>query len=305
MNEHKANISIRRNTMNELGGIISAAITPMKKDGSVDYDAYANQIGFLAKAKVNGFFINGTTGEGTYLSIEERRRCFEIAKANRGENQFLCLACIAASTREVVEQIRTFEKLEPDYFVVVPPYYFGADGKMIEKHYKTVAKATDRPIIIYNIPQRTVNDVFEADIRTLIASGRFAGMKDSSGDFIRFSRWALEGPKGFSWIQGEDLLDAESFIVGASGIVTGLSNIFPEPYVKMYAALQAGDFKTMIECQRTINKLATIIDVADGKVIPAIKAAVALLGRCESWDRIEAESLPQSTISKIRGIIEK
>ncbi len=291
--------------MNELGGIISAAITPMEKDGSVDYDAYANQIGFLTKAGVNGFFINGTTGEGTYLSIEERRRCFEIAKVNKEKNQFLCLACIAASTREVVEQIRTFEKLEPDYFVVVPPYYFGADGRMIEKHYMTVAQATARPIIIYNIPQRTVNDVFEADIRALMASGKFAGMKDSSGDFIRFSRWALEGPRGFNWIQGEDLLDAESFIAGASGVVTGLSNIFPEPYVKMYAAFQAGDLKTMIECQRAINRLATIIDVSDGKVIPAIKAAVSLFGRCERWDRIEAESLSQSTISKIGEIIGK
>jgi 4-hydroxy-tetrahydrodipicolinate synthase len=291
--------------MNELGGIISAAITPMEKDGSVDYDAYANQIGFLTKAGVNGFFINGTTGEGTYLSIEERRRCFEIAKVNKEKNQFLCLACIAASTREVVEQIRTFEKLEPDYFVVVPPYYFGADGRMIEKHYMTVAQATERPIIIYNIPQRTVNDVFEADIRALMASGKFAGMKDSSGDFIRFSRWALEGPRGFNWIQGEDLLDAESFIAGASGVVTGLSNIFPEPYVKMYAAFQAGDLKTMIECQRAINRLATIIDVSDGKVIPAIKAAVSLFGRCERWDRIEAESLSQSTISKIGEIIGK
>jgi len=291
--------------MNKLGGIISAAITPMKKDGAVDYDAYANQIGFLAKAKVNGFFINGTTGEGTYLSIEERRRCFEIAKANREKDQFLCLACIAASTREVVEQIRSFEKLEPDYFVVVPPYYFDADGGMIEKHYMAVAQATERPIIIYNIPQRTVNDVFKADIRMLMASGKFAGMKDSSGDFIRFSRWALEGPKGFNWIQGEDLLDAESFIAGASGVVTGLSNIFPEPYVKMYTAFQAGDLKTMIECQRAINRLAAIIDVSDGRVIPAIKAAVSLFGRCERWDRIEAESLSQSTISKIGEIIGK
>ncbi len=291
--------------MDKLGGIISAVITPMKKDGSIDYDAYATQIGFLATSGINGFFINGTTGEGAYLSIEERRKCFEIAKENKEKNQFLCLACIAASTQEVVEQIRTFEKLEPDYFVVVPPYYFGADGKMIEKHYKTVAKATDRSIIIYNIPQRTVNDVFKADIKTLIASGRFAGMKDSSGDFIRFSRWAFESVKGFSWIQGEDLLDAVSFIAGASGVVTGLSNIFPEPYVKMYKAFQAGDFKTMIECQRVINKLATIIDISDGKVIPAIKAAVALLGRCESWNRIEAESLPQSAISKIKVILEK
>lgn len=285
-------------------GAISAVITPMKSDGSLDYEAYAHQVDFLAAQGVNGYFVNGTTAEGAYLSTEERARCLELAKEHKKPEQFICLACLAASTRETVEQIKFFEKFNPDYFVIVPPYYFAADGQMIQKHYLTVANTTNIPIIIYNIPQRTANDAFSADVTTLISTGRFAGMKDSSGDFIRFSRWVLESEKEFSWIQGEDLLDAESLFVGASGVVSGLSNIYPRPFVKMYEASQTGNYRSMVECQKTINKLATIIDVCDGKGIAAIKAAVSLLGRCEMWTRLEAEPLSESSLSKIKKILD-
>jgi 4-hydroxy-tetrahydrodipicolinate synthase len=285
-------------------GAISAVITPMKSDGSVDYDTYAHQVDFLAAQGVNGYFINGTTAEGAYLSTEERARCLELAQEHKKPEQFICLACLAASTSEAVEQVKFFEKFHPDYFVIVPPYYFAADGKMIQQHYLTLANATDVPLIIYNIPQRTANDAFAADVATLISTGKFAGMKDSSGDFIRFSRWVLEADRQFSWIQGEDLLDAESLFVGASGVVSGLSNIFPRPFVKMYEASQTGDYRSMVECQRIINKLGTIIDVCDGKGIAAIKAAVSILGRCEMWTRLEAEPLPESSISKIKKIID-
>jgi len=149
-----------------------------------------------------------------------------------------------------------------------------------------------------------VNDVFRADVASLLSTGRFAGMKDSSGDFIRFSQWVLKDKKEFSWIQGEDLLDAQSLFIGAAGVVSGLSNIFPRPFVRMYEASEKGDYESMIKCQKIINRLATIIDICDGKSIPAIKAAVAILGRCEMWNRLEAEVLPASSILKIKEVIE-
>ncbi len=291
--------------MNELGGIIPAVVTPMKEDGQVDYVAYERQISFLAESGVHGFFINGTTGEGPYLRKEERRECFTIAKRNRRKDQFLCLATIAASTRDVAEEIRDFEKLEPDYFVVVPPYYYGFDGLNIERHYLTIASATERPIIVYNIPQRTMNDVFAANLRSLLGTGRFAGIKDSSGDFIRFATMLHTTNGSFKWIQGEDLLDAPSLLAGAQGVVSGLCNIFPRPYLSMYAAIQAGDLKSVSDQQLKINALAGIINAAGGKVIPSIKCAMSVLERCGEWSRVESYPLSEGSREKIRSIVQQ
>jgi dihydrodipicolinate synthase/N-acetylneuraminate lyase len=289
--------------MNELGGVISAIITPMKKDRTVDFKAISRQVEFLASAGVHGYFVNGTTAEGPYLNRSERKKCFEIVKANKAKEQFICLACIAPSTKEVIEEMKDMEPLEPDYFVSVPPFYYALDALSIEQHYQAISIATKKPIIIYNIPQRTVNDVFSANIANLITSGRFAGMKDSSGNFIRFASHCLDHNNSFKWIQGEDLLDAPSLLVGASGIVTGLSNIFPEPFIKMYNAYRESDIETMKNCQKEINKMAKIIDISQGMVIPAIKEAVAILGRAEPWSRVYSERLPANIRSKIKTII--
>ncbi len=289
--------------MNDLGGIIPAVVTPMKEDGQIDFAAYERQISFLADAGVHGFFINGTTGEGPYLSKEERRECFRLAGKARRRNQFLCLATIAASTRDVVEEIGELDALEPDYFVVVPPYYYGFDGRNIERHFLTVATATERPIIIYNIPQRTQNNVFSGNLHSLLGTGRFAGIKDSSGDFIRFASMLHTTNGSFKWIQGEDLLDAPSLLAGAQGIVSGLCNILPRPYLEMYAAIQAGNLAAVTDRQLQINALAGIIGAADGKVIPAIKCAMSVHDRCREWSRVESFPLSATCREKIRAIV--
>lgn len=289
--------------MNELRGVISAIITPMKRDKTVDFKAFSRQVEFLASAGVHGYFVNGTTAEGPYLNRSERKKCFEIVKANKAKEQFICLACIAPSTKEVIEEMKELEPLEPDYFVSVPPFYYALDALSIAHHYEAISKAINIPIIIYNIPQRTVNDAFSANIDNLISSGRFVGMKDSSGNFIRFASHCLDQNNSFKWIQGEDLLDAPSLLVGASGVVTGLSNIYPGPFIKMYNAYKESDIETMKNCQKEINKMAEIIDIAQGKVIPAIKEAVAILGRIEPWSRVDSQRLSANIRTKIETII--
>ncbi len=288
----------------ELGGIIPAVVTPMKKDGQVDYAAYERQICFLAESGVHGFFINGTTGEGPYLTKEEQRECFDVARSNRKKHQFLCLATIAPSTREVVEQVRELEKLEPDYFVIVPPFYYDFDWLNIEHHYLTIASSTERPIIIYNIPQRTSNDVFAGNLQSLLQSGRFAGIKDSSGDFIRFSTLLHTTNAYCRWIQGEDHLAAPSLLAGAHGVVSGLCNIFPEPYLSLYAAVQAGDLKAALDRQLQINCLAGIVEAAGGKVISSIKCALNVLDRCGERSRVESFPLSEENRKRVRAIVE-
>jgi len=105
------------------------------------------------------------------------------------------------------------------------------------------------------------------------------GFKDSSGDFITFSRVLSQGKgEDFAWIMGEDYLGAAGLMVGARGMVTGLGNVWVEPYIEMYRAAEKRDFKETLKYQEKINRLYEVIRTARGRGVPAVKAAASLLG---------------------------
>jgi dihydrodipicolinate synthase/N-acetylneuraminate lyase len=260
----------------ELRGIIPAVITPIKPDGTMDIAAMEAQVEYLASGGVHGFFVNGTTSEGPILSRKEKREAVRIVRQVSAGRQAICAACIAPSASLVIEEIREIEDLEPDYIVSVAPFYFAASQDGIIDHYRQVAAATKIPLIFYDIPQHTHNPIAIATRFRMIDLGYGVGFKDSSGDFATFSRCVFGSPrKDFAWIQGDDLLDACSMLIGARGIVTGLSNITPVPYVELFAALAKNDTRACIEAQRKITALWNVIPAANGRVIAAIKAAVA------------------------------
>ena len=288
-----------------LAGIIPALITPLNEDGSVEYAVLEKQVDYLSSAGVHGFFVNGSTGEGPYLTTEEKLEVYKTVKNVSQGRQFLCAACIQPTTQATLEEIRRFEQLEPEYIVAVTPYYFGVSQNVIKKHYLQIAQATDIPVIIYNIPQCTHNKIELDTVLELAATRKFAGTKDSSGDFISFTKAVYsDSPADFAWIQGEDLLDGPSLLVGADGFVTGLGNIWIDPYIEMYQAKEQGQLEQLNTIQKKINALFEVIDVT-GTVIPAIKSATALLGRSTHWMRLAGQTLDADNIAKLTTVLEK
>ena len=110
-------------------------------------------------------------------------------------------------------------------------------------------------------------------------------------------------PKSFSWIQGEDYLDGAALNCGANGMVTGLGNVFVEPYIQMYKEAKKVNYQKVNEMQKKINKLYEIIQITEGKVIPAIKAGTALLGRSSKWMKLISMSLNDDEVEKIEKIL--
>jgi 4-hydroxy-tetrahydrodipicolinate synthase len=268
----------------KLRGVIPAIITPLRKDGKVHTLLLEKHVSYLAKAGVQGFLVNGTTGEGPFLSREERREVFQITRAASGRDRFLCLGCILPSTELTLEEIFSFESLEPDFVVVTSPYYFNVTREEIIRHFEMIARRSPFPVVVYNIPQCTHNKIEYEVMREVASFDNVVGFKDSSGDFITFSRVLSRGTgEGFTWIMGEDYLDAEALMIGARGMVTGLGNVWAEPYVEMYRAAERHDLKETLKCQEKINRLYEVIRTARGRGVPAIKAAVSLLGRSEKW----------------------
>jgi len=294
----------KKKTERALKGIIPAVITPMRKDGTVHEALLEKQVTYLSKAGVHGFLVNGTTGEGPFLSRDEKRRTFEVTRRVSRGKQFLCLACIQPSTELTLDEILAFGSLRPNFVVVTAPFYFTVSQKEIVHHFEKIAEHSPFPVIAYNIPQCTHNKIDYESMLEIASMEKVVGLKDSSGDFITFSRVVRSGgKKGFAWIQGEDTLDAESLILGASGVVTGLGNVWIEPYVEMYRAAEEGDFPRVQEFQKKINRLYEVLHVAGDKNIPAIKAATSLLGRCEKWLKPPLSPLNDEELSRVRKVL--
>lgn len=289
-----------------VSGVIPALITPFTETGAIDFDLFDKHVEYLSCAGVQGLFVNGTTGEGAYLTTAEKRETFQHVKQITHGRQFLCAACLQPSTELVLQEMRQFDALEPDFMVTVTPYYYGASQDVIYQHYVTIAAQSPVPVIVYNIPSRTHNPITLDTIFKLAQVDNIAGVKDSSGDFAVFSRgvYANADP-AFAWIQGEDYLDGPAFLVGADGIVTGLGNVWIEPYVAMYEACKSHNSAGIHQAQQQINALYEIIQRVGGKTIPAIKAGAAYFGRSTARMKIPGLGLDPTEIEQVKDVLVK
>lgn len=287
-----------------LEGVIPALILPVNENGKINFKFLEKQAAYLISAGINGLFINGTTGEGAWLTTEEKIQVFKTVKEVIKGNQVLCAACIQPSTELVINEIQAFEKFKPDYVVAVTPYYYNVSQDIIIEHFKKIAQNSSIPVIIYNIPQCTHNKIELSTILKLAKEENIAGIKDSSGDFISFTRGVYTPvPESFSWIQGEDYLDGPSLNSGANGIVTGLGNVFIDPYIQMYEKAKKGNYQKVNKMQKEINELYEIIQITGRKVNPAIKAGVALLGRSTKWMKMLSLTLGDEDTAKVKEIL--
>ncbi|MBA7527230.1 4-hydroxy-tetrahydrodipicolinate synthase [subsurface metagenome] len=287
-----------------LEGVIPALILPLEENGKINFNFLEKQVNYLSSAGVDGVFINGTTGEGAWLTMEEKEQVFKFVKEISKGKVFLCAACLQPTTELVMSEIKIYEKYEPDYLVAVTPYYYSVSQDIIIEHFKKIANFSSVPLILYNIPQCTHNKIELSTILKLAKEENIAGLKDSSGDFISFTRGMYsQVPENFSWIQGEDYLDGSALNCGANGIVTGLGNVFIEPYIRMYQAAKKGNYQKVNKMQKKITELYEMIQISGGKVIPAIKAGVALLGRSTKWMKLSSLSLDDEEIRKIEKIL--
>jgi 4-hydroxy-tetrahydrodipicolinate synthase len=289
----------------KLRGVIPAPLTPFTQKGTLDLDLLEKQIDYLVAVGANGLFVNGTTGEGAFLSTAEKLEVLRTAKRVVAGRAFLAAACIQPSTPQVLAEMLAMAELEPDFIVAVAPYYYAMPQETIREHFMTVARRAPMPLILYNIPQCTHNPLALDSIVELAREPNIAGIKDSSGDFVSFSRGLIAGtPEGFSWIMGEDYLDGPAMLSGAHGIVTGLSNVRAEFHVGLVRAAEAGDRDGVRRNHGLIHQLYGIHRVTGGKGIAALKAGAGFFGRSTRWMRMPGLTLGEEDSGRVRGVLE-
>ncbi|MEA3340122.1 MAG: 4-hydroxy-tetrahydrodipicolinate synthase [Chloroflexota bacterium] len=256
-------------------GIFPALVTPFTKSDEVDEDAYRALIRHVLP-HVDGLVPAGTTGEFSYLSIEERKRIVEIAVDEADGRVPVVAGTGAQSTRETVELTRCAKEAGAAGALVVAPYYLKPSFNEVYEHFERVNEV-GLPIILYNIPQCS-----GSHFRWWTAEGmaknfeNVVGLKDSSGD-LPFMEAMFEKVRGEIGIfVGHDEVVAAALAAGADGAILASANLIPDLWQKVYRAVQEGDIATAQKWQAEVQKLVRIV-VRCGST-QAVKEGLGMMG---------------------------
>ncbi|MCR5759624.1 MAG: 4-hydroxy-tetrahydrodipicolinate synthase [Bacteroidales bacterium] len=267
-----------------LKGCGTAMLTPFKKDGSVDWDAFAASVDRQIEAGIHFLVPLGTTGETPCLSVKERIEILKIAKA-RAKGRPVVVGGGTNSLEATVESMRQLEPYGPDAFLIVVPYYNKPTQEGQYQYFKAVAAATEKPIVIYNVPGRTGCNMEAAttlrlarDVKNIVA------VKEASGKYAQISEIIAGAPEGFSVLSGNDDETLSLMATGASGIVSVASNVAPVEMVKLAEALLANNMPEARGLHHLLSPLFKNLFI-ESNPIPA-KYAMARLGLMENTLRL-------------------
>ena len=262
----------------KLSGVFAAAVTP-NRIGSrdADYTGLMDLLDFLANAGVDGICILGSTGEFLNYPFSDRQRLVYLGVKR---SRVPLLVGVGHSTlRGALELASEAIAAGADGLLIMPPYFFRYDQPEIERFYLEFARETGDavPILLYNIPQFT-SPIAPSTARALLDTGRFAGMKDSSGDRSYFQELlALRGQHPFALLAGSDRLASQALASGADGVVSGCASAIPELLVALYRTHKAQNAERTEALQSTLNDFIDWIERFPTPV--GVKCAVELRGQ--------------------------
>jgi len=235
-------------------GIFVALAIPFK-NGRLDTDSLANHVESLTKAGVDGFYPFGTTSQGPYLTIEERRIALETIMKHT--NKQLIVHVFSFDWNEVVETIRLAERFGAIAISSIPPIYYRPDYETLRRYYTKLSEATKLPIYIYNIPQNTGFNVTPDLVAKLINDGvKIAGVKDSTGDITQIMGHVR---LGITVLNGADSTILPALMVGAKGCISAMANVLPEVMRSMFDDFKAGRLQSAMEKQDLIARVRELI----------------------------------------------
>ncbi|MDF2722059.1 MAG: dihydrodipicolinate synthase [Paenibacillus sp.] len=263
----------------KLHGVIPPILTPFLPDRSVDIAALSGLADYMIEGGVTGIFAMGTAGESPLLTRAQREQALTaIARRCAGKVRLL-VGILEASTERVLELIPEAEQLGASAIVVTTPYYYPVKQPEIVKHFAAVREATELPIVVYNIPSRTMSPLAPATVNELARFPQVIGYKDSSGDMSHFQavqRLTRDLPH-FALFQGSHSLSIPSLLIGAHGLVPGLGNIVPRQIVEMAEHVRENRLEQAYAAQDLLLRLESVMD-REGYSLAVLKAMIQLLG---------------------------
>ena len=276
----------------KLRGSMPALVTPFK-NGKVDERAYQNFVEWQIKEGSNGLVPVGTTGESPTVSHDEHKRVVEMCIEVAAKRVPVIAGAGSNSTAEAVDLTRHARKAGADAVLVVCPYYNKPTQEGLYLHFKTIAETVDIPIIVYNVPSRTVTDISVETLARLVKLTNIVGIKDATANMNKASRQRHVLGEKFIMLSGEDATALGFNAHGGQGCISVTANVAPKLCAEFQAATLAGDFAKALKLQDRLLPLhdALFVETNPGPV----KYAVSRLGFCEAGARLPISPVTEST----------
>src|SRR5271156_4003173 len=278
-------------------GSFTALVTPFK-NGSVDENAFRGLVDWQIAEGTKGLVPVGTTGESPTLSHQEHRHVVEwCIDQTRGRVPVVAGAG-SNSTKEAIELARHAERAGADAVLVVTPYYNKPTQEGLYQHFKAVNDAIGIPIIIYNIPPRSVIDMSVDTMKRLSELENIVGVKDATGDVGRVSRQRHAMGADFIQLSGEDMTALAHMAAGGHGCISVTANIAPAQCAELMEAVLKGDYSGALHLQDRLIPLHAALFLEPG--VAGVKYAMSLVGRAQNQLRLPLTPVSANVESAIR-----
>ena len=279
-------------------GSFTAMVTPFK-NGSLDEAAFRGLVNWQISEGTHGLVPVGTTGESPTLSHEEHYRVVEWCIEETKGRVPVIAGAGSNSTKEAVSLAQHAQKAGADAVLVVTPYYNKPTQEGMYHHFKAINDAIDIPIILYNIPGRSIVDLSTATMKRLFELKNVAGVKDATANITRISQQRLAMGEDFNQLSGEDATTLGYMAHGGHGCISVTSNIAPRLCSEFHAAWQKGDVATALKLHDKLMPLHSNLFIESN---PApVKYAMSLLGKMDEKLRLPMVPVQESTRVAVRS----
>jgi 4-hydroxy-tetrahydrodipicolinate synthase len=270
--------------MKPIVGSIVALVTPMQEDGSVDYPGLRALIDWHIAEGTDVIGVVGTTGESATVTVDEHCEIIRVAVEHAKGRVPVMAGAGANSTAEAIELSRFAKQVGADCTLQVVPYYNKPSQEGIYRHFKAIAEAVDIPVMLYNVPGRSVADVQHETVMRLTEVPGIFGIKEATGNIERAAWLIKHAPTGFSIYSGDDGTAVALMLLGGHGNVSVTANVAPRRMHELCMAAMAGDVKLATEIHLSLLSLHRQL-FCEPSPAPA-KWALSQMGHCRNVLRL-------------------
>jgi len=288
-------------------GSIVAIVTPMEEDGALDFDALRHLLDWHVDQGTHGIVIVGTSGESPTVNVEEHCELIRVAVEHINGRIPVIAGTGGNSTREAVELTEFAKQVGADASLQVVPYYNKPTQDGIYAHFKTIAEKIDLPVILYNVPGRTVADMSNATILRLAQVPGINGLKDATGNLERVSALiaGLKEQKSnhFAVYSGDDLTAIFLMLMGGHGNISVTANVAPKMMSSLCEAAVTGDLVQARELQFKLLKLHQMMFVEPNPI--PVKWALHEMGVIDKGIRLPLTPLTENLRQPLKDVLRK
>jgi len=223
------------------GNVLTAMVTPFNETGTIDFEATRNLVNYLIKNGTDGLVVAGTTGESPTLSHDEKLKLFQFVVETVDKRIPVIAGTGSNNTQASIELTKEAEKVGADGIMLVAPYYNKPSQEGMYQHFRAIAESTKLPIMLYNIPGRSVVNIEPKTIIRLSEIGNIVAVKEASGSLDAAAEIISKTPENFSVYTGDDSMTLPTLSIGGAGVVSVAAHVIGNEMQEMVQRFRAGD----------------------------------------------------------------